>query len=135
MYLLDTNILSFLFRKSPKIEQKLKETSFSQIYTCSIVFGEIYSGVEKISDLNKKQILRDYYLSLESDIQILDFDLKSAKIFAKIRTELQKAGDSIEDFDLMIASICLSNNLIMVTNNVKHFERIKGLRLEDWINF
>ena len=61
--------------------------------------------------------------------KILQFDKKSSEIFAKLKSKLKKEGKIIADMDLMIASITISNNATLFTNNLKHFERIKNLKI------
>jgi predicted nucleic acid-binding protein len=65
-------------------------------------------------------------------INVLDFDKNAAEHFARIKAMLKRQGNMIADMDLMIASVCLANNLILVTNNTKHFNRIKELTVENW---
>jgi tRNA(fMet)-specific endonuclease VapC len=61
-----------------------------------------------------------------------DFDKKAATIFGKIKNTNKITGKTIEDMDVMVASICIANDLILVTNNTKHFEHIIELKIEDW---
>ena len=63
---------------------------------------------------------------------ILPFDACAGKEFARIKVELQQKGTPLADMDMMIASICKANGGILVTNNIKHFEKIEGLPLENW---
>ena len=65
-------------------------------------------------------------------LNIYDFDFKAAQIASKLKSDLEQKGLLIDNFDLIIASICLTNNLILVTNNTKHFQNIPNLKLEDW---
>lgn len=57
----------------------------------------------------------------------------SGKIFGKIKSELKKVGETVNDSDLLIASIAIDNNLCLVTNNEKHFNRIQDLVIENWV--
>jgi tRNA(fMet)-specific endonuclease VapC len=66
-------------------------------------------------------------------IEIVPFDEKSCEIYARIRASLKKSGGPIGPMDLLIASISLANNYILVTNNIKEFRRIKGLKIENWL--
>lgn len=68
-----------------------------------------------------------------SNLNVLPLELPAAKIFGELKAELRKQGELIADMDLLIASsIALSQKHILVTNNTKHFSRIKGLSLENW---
>jgi len=70
---------------------------------------------------------------LASGIAILPFDGAAAVEYAEIRSALEGAGRRLDDPDLRIAAICLTHDLTLVTGNVRHFERIPGLRLENWL--
>ncbi len=65
-------------------------------------------------------------------MKIIDFDKKSAEVFSRLKTQLQQQGIPIADMDLIIASICISNGLILVTNNLRHFQRMSELTIENW---
>jgi tRNA(fMet)-specific endonuclease VapC len=67
------------------------------------------------------------YLTICSDSE------KSAEVFGRFKSVLKSKGNIIEDFDILIASIAFTNNYILVTNNPKHFQRIKELQIENWI--
>lgn len=67
-------------------------------------------------------------------INVLTFNSQSVFIYGKIRAELEGKGEIISHTDIQIASIALANDLTLITRNIKHFSRISGLRIEDWIN-
>jgi tRNA(fMet)-specific endonuclease VapC len=69
----------------------------------------------------------------ENTIEVVQFDRKAVEIYAVIKSSLKKQGKLIDDFDILIAAVALSNELILVTNNVKHFERIPNLKTENWL--
>ena len=69
---------------------------------------------------------------IERNIEIIMADQPSAEIFGMIKIDLEKRGTPLDDFDLIIASCALANNLTLVTNNTKHFQRIGGLKLANW---
>lgn len=129
MYLLDTNIISFFVKGNPIVAKKINNTPISSITSCVFVHSECYYGIK-----NEEQALRliPTYNGIFETIQILEFSLDSAKEFTKQKKRLKESGNIIPDFDLMIACTALANDLILVTNNTKHFERIEGLELEDW---
>ena len=130
-YILDTNTcIYFLNRSSEKIISKMKCLSPSDIKLSTITAAELFFGAEK-SRARKKNwaIVEDFIRNFE----LLPFDEKCCRNFAKIRASLEKSGSPIGPMDLLIASITLVHSLILVTNNVKEFRRIKGLRVENWI--
>ena len=79
----------------------------------------------------KKNIKRlDEFLS---PFEILSYDENASRYYGKIRSQLEKQGNIIGPLDMLIAAHALSNNLILITNNVKEFMRIKSLRVENWV--
>ncbi|MCK4796985.1 MAG: type II toxin-antitoxin system VapC family toxin [Spirochaetes bacterium] len=129
-YLLDTNVcIKYINGSSEKIKKKISNLNPNDICLCSIVKSELYYGINKSKNkeinLNK---LNDFFEPFFS----LDFDDDCGKKFGEIRSELEKEGNIIGPYDLQIASIASSNDLILVTNNTKEFKRIKKLRIEDW---
>ena len=70
--------------------------------------------------------------SLEESIEIAPISTAAAEIFGMLKAELEKEGIRLDDFDLVLATCALAHNLTLVTNNTKHFERIAGLKLENW---
>ena len=70
--------------------------------------------------------------TLENSLEIIPLGKESVEIFGIYKSKLEKAGTPLDDFDLMLASCALAHNLVLVTNNVKHFRRIEGLKLANW---
>jgi tRNA(fMet)-specific endonuclease VapC len=95
-----------------------------------LTVAELYYGAYNSSRVSENLKLIE---ELTSSIEILPFDDKCTNFFGKIKSQLKKSGDLINDSDLFIASIALRNNLCLVTNNEKHFKRIEGLRIENWV--
>lgn len=127
MYLLDTNIISFFIKQNPIVAAKIASKEKS-ILLCVITQAESLFGAKKAG----RQELVDLYKTIYDTFPNLSFDPKSCEIFTDLKAQHSILGQIIEDFDLMIAAICLANDLILVTNNTKHFKRIKGLKVEDW---
>jgi predicted nucleic acid-binding protein len=130
-YILDTNIISYYFKNNNNVVKNLFKIGDNDSITTTIAnYAEIMTGVFYNENLRlmKKMDIENYL----SSIEILSFDKESAYLFSQIKADLILHGTIIEDFDIMIASICLKHDAILVTNNLKHFIRIKGLRLENW---
>ena len=91
---------------------------------------ELYYGAYKSQriDANLAKVK-----AIEHSLEIIPNGQEAAEIFARVKAELEIKGTRLDDFDLLIASCALTHNLILVTNNLKHFQRIPGLRLENWI--
>jgi len=131
IYLLDTNTcIYFLNKSSEKIISQFKRFSPSEINLPSITVAELFYGAEKSKAKKKNWAIVENFVST---FEIVPFDEKSCEIYARIRASLEKSGVPIGPMDLLIASISLSNNSILVTNNTKEFRRIKGLKLENWV--
>jgi tRNA(fMet)-specific endonuclease VapC len=132
MYILDTNIISHFFRKHPNVVSKIALTDKSQIQTCSVVVAELLFGTRNHpAPLYGIQIEEDYNRFFEI-VNIKNWDFNSAKKYVEIKTKLKKSGKIVGDFDMMIASIAITNDLTLVTNNTKDFSNIDGLNTEDW---
>jgi tRNA(fMet)-specific endonuclease VapC len=129
--LLDTNTcIYFLNRASEGIVKRFKELSPSHIKLPSITVAELCYGAEKsrFKSRNLERVKR-----FVSTFEIISFDEKACTAYAKIRYSLERSGTPVGPMDLLIASTGLAHNFIVVTNNVKEFRRVKGLRLENWL--
>jgi tRNA(fMet)-specific endonuclease VapC len=127
MYLIDTNILCYLMQKNQSVIDNFEKYQ-SQIFLCSVIQAECEFGAHKKSF----QKLLQFYEILFDNYGYIKFGKKESSKFAKLKSDLQKSGISIEDFDLMISSIALANNLILVSHNTKHFQKIPDLVIVDW---
>jgi tRNA(fMet)-specific endonuclease VapC len=131
MYLLDTNIFSYIYKnKNSILANKLTQIAESQIAICSIVLAELIFGA--FNSQSKTKELLEYYGEISKKLVCFDFDKKSAVIFGELKNNTRVIGKTIDDIDLMVAGICLANDLILVTNNVKHFKNIPNLQIENW---
>ncbi|MBM3948835.1 MAG: type II toxin-antitoxin system VapC family toxin [SAR202 cluster bacterium] len=133
MYLLDTDILSNLYKKAPSISliRKLAAVPAEQQFTSSITLGEMLYGAHKEGPRGTR-LLEWTQSTLLPNLAVLPFDLDAARHYGRIRAELEKRGRPLGDADLRIASIALSRGLIVVTGNVRHFEQVPGLAVENW---
>lgn len=130
MYLLDTNICIFAIKKRPEIVlKKLKEKISDGIYISSLTVAELEFGVENSKRIEKNRIALIKFLSI---FNILNFDDTDAIDYGRLKTDLRKQGRIIGPIDMLLAAQALNKELILVTNNVKEFERVKGLKIEDW---
>ena len=131
LYLLDTNTcIYFLNRSSERIVSQFKKYSPSEILLSSITVAELFYGAEKSKARKKNWAVVEEFVS---NFDIVPFDEKSCQTYAKTRASLEKSGLPIGPMDLLIASISIANNYILVTNNIKEFKRIKGLKLKNWV--
>ena len=131
-YLFDTDILSNLMKRnpSPALIERLKDLPFQLQYTSSITVGELYYGAFRTP--HSQVIIKKIEEVFPFLCGILPFDEKPAREYGRIRAELETKGESLAEPDIRIAAISLVNDATLVTGNIKHFKRIKGLRVENW---
>jgi tRNA(fMet)-specific endonuclease VapC len=130
MYLLDTNICIYIIKKKPiDVLKILKTKSKKDIFVSSITIAELEYGIAKSIYPEKNKISLIEFLSI---FNILNFDDKDAVEFGIIKSKLEKIGKIIGPMDLLISAQAMSKKLILVTNNTKEFERIEGLKIENW---
>lgn len=129
-YMLDTNICIYIIKKKPvKVLEMLKKLDIGDICISVITLAELEYGVEKSQQRERNKIALTGFLS---PLEILPFSYKAAVKFGEIRAGLEKNGQIIGAYDLLIAAHALSENIILVTNNIKEFSRIPNLSLENW---
>jgi tRNA(fMet)-specific endonuclease VapC len=130
MYLLDTNICIFIKNKKfPQVLEKLHTAIQNEIYISSISVAEMEYGVFNSDDIERNSLSLIEFLA---PFNIINFDDNDAVEFGKLRATLKKNGRIIGPYDMLIAAQALSKDLILVTNNTKEFNRIDGIKLEDW---
>lgn len=129
-YLRDTSAcIDYLRRSDSRVRTRMAEHSPEDIALCTVVKPELYYGAYRSIDPQRNLQLLDEFFQ---PFQCLPFDERSAKIYGQVRAELASQGLAIGPHDLLIASIALSNRLVLVTNNRREFERVRGLLWEDW---
>ncbi|KYC35678.1 twitching motility protein PilT [Scytonema hofmannii PCC 7110] len=128
--LVDTNILSLFFRNHPLVVEKfdayIKE--YGKINISIITYYEIISGL-KHRDAQKQLTS---FLEFASYNTVVSLTTDSATISGDIYASLRKKGTPVDDIDILIAGIAMTNDLILITNNRRDFEKIDGLEIEDW---
>jgi len=129
-YLLDTNICIYIINKKPiDVIEKFKKLPAGSVGISAITLAELQFGVIKSSNPEKNKVaLNNFLVSLE----LLSYDFNATIEYGKIRVELEKKGSPIGPLDMLIASHALSLNLTLVTNNEREFNRIGGLKIENW---
>jgi predicted nucleic acid-binding protein len=131
-YLFDTDTLSNLIRRSPSIDllRRLGSTPRAEQFTSSVTVGELLYGAlrARLSVLQE-----DIERVVVGNMTVLPFDTAAARVYAEIRADLDRRGVPIGDADTRIAAVGLVETLTVVTGNVRHFERVPGLRVENWL--
>jgi len=129
-FLLDTNaVITFLNGMSLVLCNRIRRAEPTDFAMCSVVWAELYFGAAKSREKHKTL---DKVNDFAATFQNLDFDKDAAQHYGEIRADLEKNGNIIGPNDLMIAAIARSKNLVLITNNVDEFERVKGLKIDDW---
>jgi len=129
-YMLDTNIAIFVIKRRPIEVLSTFNAHAEQMGISSITLAELLHGVEKSTfPLQNRKNVEDFVSRLE----VLAYDDNAAAHYGDIRANLERKGTPIGVNDLHIAGHARSRGLILVTNNRQEFERVEGLRVEDWL--
>lgn len=129
-YMLDTNICIYAMKNKPeKVLKRMKEHNPDELFISTITLAELEQGVQKSIKKEKNATNLKNFLKV---ILILPFDKKAAAEYGKICAYLQKNRTPIGPLDTLIAAHALSKNLTLVTNNVREFERVPDLKIENW---
>jgi len=130
-YLLDTNICIYIIKKKPEsVIRKFNRLKTGSIAISAITLSELYYGIAKSSKPDENMIALIEFIS---PLEVVDFTNNDALIYGKIRSSLERKGSPIGSMDLLIASIAVSQDLVLVTNNVKEFSKVEDLRIENWV--
>ena len=130
-YILDTNICIYIIKKIPEsVFNKFKELTPGSIGISSITLAELQYGIDKSSKPGQNQeALNQFLLPLE----LLDFNTKAAIEYGRIRSALEKKGAPIGSLNMLPAAHAKSVGALLVTNNVKEFNRVFGLLSKNWV--
>ena len=129
-YMLDTNIcIYYINQKHQRIAENVRGHLHNGICISVITLAELEHGVAKSAQPDSNADRLRQFLSI---FDVLDFDTAAASCYGIIRANLERAGRPIGPLDMQIAAHAKSEGLVLVTNNVKEFERIEGLKLENW---
>jgi tRNA(fMet)-specific endonuclease VapC len=130
--ILDTNTLSAIVAgvRHHSLSRRLT-TEAGRLYTTSVNWGEICYGLAKHPA--GERLRRRYEEMVLPALELLDFDGACAEVYGRLRAELERGGERLPDADLMVASVALRHDMTLVSGNVRHFARIPGLKLENWL--
>ena len=131
IYILDTNTLIYFFKGLGNVSDRLLSTPPSGIGIPAIVLYELEVGIGKSSSPKKRRAQLKEFISI---VNIIRFGYEEAKCGADIRLKLEKKGIPIGPYDVLIAASALASKATLVTRNTKEFERVEGLKVEDWYN-
>lgn len=128
--MLDTNIVIYVIKRRPIQALDSFNRHTGQICISSITLSELYHGAEKSDRVDHNlSVIEDFVSRLE----VLDYSSQASAHYGDIRASLEKQGKTIGVNDLHIAGHARSTGLILVSNNLREFERVEGLRLDNWV--
>jgi predicted nucleic acid-binding protein len=131
-YCFDTDVLSALMRPEPSVPliRRIAAVPVAEQSTTSITLGELLYGAARRGSAGLVERIRDL---VTPALTILPFDRTASEVYGPLRAELDAQGRRLAEPDLRIASIVLSRHTTLVTGNVRHFSRVPGLSVEDWL--
>ena len=130
-YLLDTNICIYLTKQQhPALIQRFESLAENEVAMSVITYGELQFGAQKSQ---QKQKVLSALAQLSLAIPVLAMNQEASTYYGEIRAHLQKQGTQIGNNDLWIAAHAKAAGLILVTNNVREFERVPDLKVENWV--
>jgi len=129
-YLFDTNTCIFVINRRPdSVRRRLELLVPGDVGVSAVTVSELQYGVAKSTAVERNRAALDKFLL---PLEILPYDEAAARYYGKMRQHLESCGTPIGPMDLMIAAHALALGLTVVTNNVREFSRVPGLRVEDW---
>lgn len=129
-YMLDTNICIYTIKSKPQQVRDAFNRHHGQLAISTVTLMELIYGAEKsAAPARNLAVVEGFAARLE----VLDYDQSGAAHTAQLRAELAKAGTPIGPYDQMIAGHARALGLVLVTNNLREFQRVPGLRVEDWL--
>ena len=128
-YMLDTDTVSFALRGHGQAANRLLEHRPSEVSISSITLAELRYGAE----MRRSRKLNGLIETFAEAVAVAPFDAGAADRFGAVAASLARRGVPIGGFDTLIGAHALALGLILVTNNSRHFERIPGLRTENWV--
>ena len=129
MKILDTDICIEVLRGNERVLER-RQRALDEVATTWITACELAYGAAKSRAVKKNQTLATEFLAT---LPVVGLDLPAAERFGRLKADLERGGNILADADLMIAAITQAQGASLVTGNLRHYARIAGLRVEDWI--
>lgn len=131
-YLLDTNICIYIMKQRPEsVLQRFRVMNQNDLGLSIVTVAELEYGVAKSQNRPLNRIRLDNF---RRPFQVVGLSDEDVRVFGEIRADLEQRGTPIGAYDLLIAAQAKSRDLVLVTNNMREFERVSGLRLENWVD-
>jgi tRNA(fMet)-specific endonuclease VapC len=128
-YLLDTNICIYFLNQNKAVIEKMNKIPVTDMAISIITVAELQFGAFNSSKIDKNMERVKY---LKDIMKTINLNTSITEEYARIKAQLRKSGCLIDDFDILTGSTAIVNNLILVTNNEQHFNRIDNLTIENW---
>jgi tRNA(fMet)-specific endonuclease VapC len=129
-YLLDTNVcVDYLNGRHAKVVERVQGSVPADLALSSVVVAELRYGADRSARVKANHARLD---TLVAEIPVLYFDLDAALAYGRLRARLEAAGTPIGPNDMLIAAQAVSRGVVLVTDNVGEFRRVRGLRVENW---
>lgn len=128
-FLIDTNIIIYSLKNAGNVNDNFLKYKEEEMSLSVISYGELVFGAKKSGSVEKNLKTVEYIKSIFSLVNVTP-DVMD--VFGELKAKIQKTGRIIDDMDLLIASTAIAENMILVTHNTKHFEKIPNLRIQDW---
>jgi tRNA(fMet)-specific endonuclease VapC len=132
-FLLDTNVFSAIVRGEPKPTSRLLSLVPSEVFVPQPVVAEIRYGLARLPRSRRRSALELRCTRLLGAVRRAEWTDEVSERFGALRAQLEQIGQRLDDFDAAIAAHALAMNAILATANVRHFGRVEGLALEDWL--
>lgn len=130
-YLFDTDHIVALLRNDASVRSRIASLLDDvELSTSVITAAELFYGAHGARDSARRAEEARRFLA---DVDVLGLDLEGAEIYGRLKAQLRAEGQLIADNDLYIASIALRHGLVLLTGNTRHYERLPGLRIENWL--
>ena len=131
-YVLDTTALSALMRGEPGPSRRLLDTPPAEVSVPQPVLAEIQYGLARLARSRRRKELEARLAILLRAVPRAPWDDDVSRWFGEVKANLERRGERVDDFDVAIAAHALARQAAVVTRNVRHFSRIRGLVVEDW---
>lgn len=131
-YVFDTNVLSALMKGESRVVERLSGVGRAEVGVPQPVLAEIAYGIARLPRSKRKEMLRDRFDLLRSELPRIEWSDEVSECFGTIKAMLEKKGTRIEDFDAAIAAHALARAAVLVTANTDDMVRVPGLVVEDW---
>jgi len=129
-FMLDTNIVIYTIKHRPEKVRTAFKRHHGQMCVSTVTVGELVFGAERSANPEKNLEVVEGFLAR---VEVMPFEQQDAEHFGQIKAELSFKGNPIGPYDMMIAGQARARGLTLVTNNMKEFIRVKGLRLDNWV--